>query len=333
MGPSGPQVIEYQRVKVYKKDEKRFDIRIKKNDIDIVMNTTNNQNNQYANQTLIGRYVSKEAITLIFSDDTVAIDKSNPRFNDILQLCKEGKYADAAALSTIKQQVNQAFDGTGVEVVAGEVLYNGTPLHNVLCERILDVLREGLEATGLVKFLENLMKNPSYTAVQELYLFLEANKIPITEDGYFLAWKKIRHDWKDIYSGSVDYSIGAKPTMPRNQVDENRHQTCSRGLHVAGWDYLPHFGSSNTNSDRVIIVKVNPADVVAVPSDYNNAKMRVATMEVLREYKDRQVEADEFSHSMVSSNGEALYTQEDLDEAYNNGYEDAQSEFDWDEEE
>jgi hypothetical protein len=318
---------------VYKKDEKRFDIRIKKNDISIVMNTTNNQTNQvnnpYETQTLIGRYVSKDAITLIFSDDTVAIDKSNPRFNDILQLCKEGKYADAAALSTIKQQVNQAFDGTGVEVVGGEVLYNGSPLHNVLCERILDILREGLEATGLVKFLENLMKNPSYTAVQELYLFLEANKIPITEDGHFLAWKKIRNDWKDIYSGSVDYSIGAKPTMPRNQVDENRHQTCSRGLHVAGWDYLPHFGSSNTHSDRVIIVKVNPADVVAVPSDYNNAKMRVATMEVLREYKDRQVEADEFSHSVVSSNGEALYTQDDLDEAFNEGYDTAYEDNGW----
>lgn len=294
----------------------------------MITNQTNqaNQTNPYANQTLIGRFVSKEAITLIFSNDTISIDNSNPKFAEILQLCKEGKYAEAAGIATIKQQINQTFDGTGVEVVGNEVHYNGNPLHNTICQRILDILREGLDATGLVKFLENLMKNPSYTAVQELYLFLECNRIPITEDGYFLAWKKIRNDWKDIYSGTIDYSVGAKPEMPRNQVDENRERTCSNGLHVAGWDYLPHFGRSG-DSDRVVIVKVNPADVVAVPSDYNNAKMRVSKMEVLREYTDRKVEADEFSDSIVSSDGESLY-----DEAYDEGYAQALEDYGWDDE-
>jgi len=331
-GPSGPQVLGYQQLTYRKKVEKKFDTPIKKVHISFVMNTTNNQTNPYATQTLIGRFVSKEQITLIFSEDTAVIDNSNPKFNDILQLCKEGKYAEAAALSTIKDQINQTFDGS-VEVVGGEVLYDGKPLHNVMCERILDIMREGLDATGLVKFLENVMENPSYTAVQELYLFLEANQIPITEDGHFLAWKKIRGNWKDIHSNSVDYSVGATPTMKRNEVDPDRDRTCSKGLHCAGWAYLPHFGSNSDSSDRIVIVKVNPADVIAVPNDYGNAKMRVCKMEVLREYKDRQVEADEFSHSVVSSNGEALYTEDDLDEAYSKGYEDAYNELAWDEEE
>ena len=294
------------------------------------MNTTNNQTNQYQNQTLIGRFVSKEQITLIFSEDTAVIDKSNPKFAEILQLCKDGKYAEAAALATIKDQINQVFDGE-VEVRNGQVYYQNEPLHNVMCERILDPLREGLDASCLIKFLANVMKNTSYTAVQELYLFLEANQIPITEDGHFLAWKKIRNNWKDIHSNSVDYSVGSTPTMKRNEVDPDRDQTCSRGLHCAGWSYLPHFGSSSEGSDRIVVVKVNPADVIAVPKDYNNAKMRVCKMEVLREYKDRQVEADEFSHSVVSSDGRAF------DEGYRQGYEDALAELEgddyWDEEE
>ena len=292
-----------------------------------VMNTTNNQTNQYANQTLIGRFVSKEQITLIFSEDTAVIDNSNPKFTEILQLCKDGKYAEAAALATIKDQINQTFDGD-IRVVGGEVIYDGKPLHNVMCERILDIMREGLDATGLVKFLENLMQNPSYTAVQELYLFLEANQIPITEDGHFLAWKKIRNNWKDIHSNSVDYSVGATPSMKRNEVDPDRDRTCSNGLHCAGWSYLPHFGS-NGDSDRIVIVKVNPADVIAVPNDYDNAKMRVCQMEVLREYTDRKVEAEEFSHSVVSSDGRSFA------EGYQRGYDDAMAEFDddWDEEE
>ena len=299
----------------------------------MVFDMNTNQSTDYQNQTLIGRFVSKDAITLIFSEDTISIDKSNPKFAEIFQLCKEGKYADAAALSTIKQQINQTFNGTGVDVYGGEVRYNGQPLHNVICQRILDVIRDGLDASGLVKFLENLMKNPSFTAVQELYLFLEHNKIPITEDGHFLAWKKIRNDWKDIYSGTIDYSVGAKPEMPRNQVDENRERTCSKGLHVAGWDYLPHFGARD-ESDRVVIVKVNPADVVAVPSDYNNAKMRVTKMEVLREYKDRKVEAHEFSDSIVSSNGESLYGDSDsYEEGFDEGYRKAMEDYGWDDEE
>jgi hypothetical protein len=319
-------------LRIEKKLEKKFDTPIKKVHIGFVMNTTNNQTNPYATQALIGRFVSKEQITLIFSEDTAVIDNSNPKFNDILQLCKEGKYAEAAGLATIKNQINQTFDGS-VEVVGGEVLYDGKPLHNVMCERILDIMREGLDATGLVKFLENVMENPSYTAVQELYLFLEANQIPITEDGHFLAWKKIRGNWKDIHSNSVDYSVGATPTMKRNEVDPDRDRTCSNGLHCAGWSYLPHFGSNSDSTDRIVIVKVNPADVIAVPKDYNNAKMRVCQMEVLREYTDRKVEAEEFSHSVVSSDGEPLYTENDLDEAYSKGYEDAYNELAWDEEE
>jgi hypothetical protein len=293
-----------QRVTYEKKIEKKFDTEIKKEHIYIVMNTTSNQTNPYENQTLIGRFISKEQITLIFSEDTAVIDNSNPKFGEILQLCKEGKYAEAAGLATIKNQINQTFGGQ-VEVVGGEVLYEGNPLHNVMCERILDIIREGLDATGLVKFLENVMQNPSYTAVQELYLFLEANQIPITEDGHFLAWKKIRGNWKDIHSNSVDYSVGATPTMKRNEVDPDRDRTCSKGLHCAGWGYLPHFGSSDS-TDRIVIVKVNPADVIAVPNDYNNAKMRVCRMEVLREYTDRKVEAEEFSHSVVSSDGRSF---------------------------
>jgi predicted DNA binding protein len=292
------------------------------------MNTTQviHTTNQYADQTLIGRYVSKDNITLIFSEDTVAIDNSNPKFSEILRLCKNGMYADAAGLATIKDQISAKFHGSGVEVEGGKVYFNGAELHNVIADRILDMLRDDADASSLVNFITNLMNNSSFTAVQELYLFLESNRIPLTEDGYFLAWKKIRHDWKDIHSGTIDYSVGSKPEMPRNQVDEDRERTCSKGLHVAGWDYLPHFGSSGS-SDRVVIVKVNPADVVSVPSDYNNAKMRVSKMEVLREYADLKTEADEFNDSVVSSDGERLYTSKDLDEAYENGYDDARGEF------
>ena len=267
-----------------------------------------NTKSKYQNQTLFGKFVSPEQITLIFSNDTVTADKSHPRYSEIFEHVKAGNHAAAAdaadiaaAADAVVEKIVSGVDGVTVTETA--VLLNGKPLNNVISDRILSIVKEGANPDALVKFLANLLKNPSYTAVQELYLFLEYNQIPLTEDGHFLAWKRVRNDFKDIHSGKIDYSVGNHPEMPRNEVDEDRNQTCSRGLHVCGWSYLPQFGG--VSGDRIVIVKVNPADVVAVPSDYANAKMRVSKMEVLREYNDTALEAVEFSKAVVSSDGVA----------------------------
>jgi hypothetical protein len=145
--------------------------------------------------------------------------------------------------------------------------------------------------TTLLNFLEKLMENPSRRAVNELYGFLQANDIEIAEDGDFLAWKKVREDYLDIHSGTIDNSPGANPRVARNMVDEDSNQTCSYGLHVCSKSYLPHFG--NSTDSRIVQVKVNPKDVVAVPADYNNAKMRTAGYHVIGDVTGRVVQDEE----------------------------------------
>jgi hypothetical protein len=171
---------------------------------------------------------------------------------------------------------------SGVTFEDGVVKYNGQPIHNSLTERMLRMIDEGFSIKPLVNFLQKLMQNPSFRVVNHLYDFLQVGGIPITEDGDFLAYKAIRKDWKDIYSGSFDNSIGAIVQVPRNQVDENPDITSSYGLHVCSWNYLPYFAHAD---GRVVIVKVNPADVVAIPRDYNKTKMRVCRYEVVGEYE------------------------------------------------
>lgn len=148
--------------------------------------------------------------------------------------------------------------------------------------RIFEMLHEGADGQDrLLNFADRLMANPSHRAVKELYGFLEHNDIEITQDGHFYAWKKVRGDYKDIHSGTMDNSPGAEPRVPRNMVDENPDQTCSYGLHVCAKHYLGHFGSCG--NDRILRVEVDPADVVAVPRDYKNAKMRCAGYKVLED--------------------------------------------------
>ena len=128
--------------------------------------------------------------------------------------------------------------------------------------------------------MENLMNNPSYRAVNELYGFLEKNSLPITPDGCFLAYKKVRNDYMDIHSGTFNNSVGYICEMERNQVDDNQNNTCSSGLHFCSKEYLNHFGSGDS---RTMIVKINPADVVSIPTDYNNSKGRTCRYTVIGE--------------------------------------------------
>jgi acyl carrier protein len=142
-------------------------------------------------------------------------------------------------------------------------------------------MNEGFDVQPMLSFLENLMQNPSKRAVDELYGFLEQNSLPITEDGHFVAYKRVRDDYMDFYTGKMDNSVGKEVKMERNQVDDDKDRTCSTGLHFCSLEYLPHYHS---NQGRIVIVKINPADVVSIPSDYNNAKGRACRYVVIEEY-------------------------------------------------
>lgn len=175
-------------------------------------------------------------------------------------------------------------------VTEDSISFDGRELHGVLVDRILEFAREGFDFEPLAKFLERLMANPSKSAVDELYIFLENAKtpMPITSDGKFLAYKKVRTDYMDIYSGTVRYAVGDKPEMPRNEVDDDRSRTCSSGLHFCSIGYLPSFGYCNPSTTRIVIVEIDPADVVSIPLDHSNEKGRASKMKVIGELTTEQ---------------------------------------------
>lgn len=178
--------------------------------------------------------------------------------------------------------------GQGNVAIQGETLFwKGREMHNALSRRMIQMLQDGFPIEPMIAFMENLMSNPSKRAVDELYGFLEKNNLPITPDGHFLAYKKVRADYKDCHTGTMDNSVGQVVEMERNEVDDNKDRTCSFGLHFCSQDYLNHFGG-----ERTVIVKINPRDVVSIPSDYNDSKGRACRYEVVDEIdKDKADEA------------------------------------------
>jgi hypothetical protein len=161
-----------------------------------------------------------------------------------------------------------------------KVTWKGQPFHNALASRMIEMYQDGFPIDPMVRFMENLMQNPSKRSVDQVYGFLEKNKLPITEDGYFLAFKRVRSNYLDVHSGKIDNSVGQVVEMDRNGVDDNPDSHCSSGLHFCSESYLGHFGGQ---SDPVMILKINPADVVSIPTDYNGAKGRCCKYEVVAE--------------------------------------------------
>ncbi|AND74974.1 hypothetical protein pf16_51 [Pseudomonas phage pf16] len=219
-------------------------------------------------------------------DDSTVVDKSSPTFDDIFKLIAESGMAQEALekayhLSQPKKMVEGFTKGKfKVDVVRGAITYtpdSGVPfdISGKLSARIIDTIKKDGEAGAetLFNFLDKLMLNPSNRSVNELYGFLQHNDIELAADGDFYAWKVVRSTYMDKHSNTMDNSVGKEVRVARNQVNEDSDVTCSYGLHVCAKSYISHFSS---NGDRVVRVKVNPADVVAIPKDYNDSKMRCA---------------------------------------------------------
>lgn len=221
--------------------------------------------------------ITGNAVVVVINNKQHTLSKGNIGFDALVDAIKEGRWEDVPALASPVTAVRKFSNGL-VDVVDGQVTYAGGAIHSVLAQKIVDMFEQGFDIRPLTNFMQNLFSNPSKRAVDELYGFLEAGNMPITEDGHFLAYKKVREDYKDVYSGTFDNSVGRVVLMVRNKVDEDKDNTCSSGLHFCSFDYLKSFGGT-----RIMILKINPADVVSIPSDYNNAKGRCCRYTVIGE--------------------------------------------------
>jgi hypothetical protein len=225
--------------------------------------------------------VTGDAISVVLDDRTYTIGSSHPNFSDVAEAIKDQQWDLIPALIDIPKAINQWAQGV-VEIVGNQVFYQGEVVVNALADHIMEMISQGFSVDPLKNFLIKLMANPSYRSREQLFGFVEANQITITPDGDLLLYKKVRSNFTDIYTGKFNNNIGQVVEMPRSKVDDDPNRTCSEGLHVCSLGYLDHFGGA---SDPVVLVKVDPADVVSVPTDYNNTKMRVAKYEVVAQHQ------------------------------------------------
>lgn len=245
--------------------------------------------------------INDKAMTVFLRGKTHRIEKTDPRFLVALRVFdlpeeeQDDAFLDILAKAeesapTISTLAKKGFD---VNLETETVSFEGETLPQPLVTKVLSIIRDGLPVGHFENFWKNLRDNPSSTAVNELMDFLSYAELPLTSDGCFLAYKGVNDDFWSIQGntatrvirGSVDSDgkifngVGEVIEVHRRDVDDDRRNECSHGLHVGSKDYAVGWGP------RVVVVKINPKDVVSVPPDCQFQKCRVCKYEVIDFYE------------------------------------------------
>lgn len=177
-----------------------------------------------------------------------------------------------------------------ISVASGKVYFDGDHVDNVITEQILGFLNADEDFGPLVNFMEKLYTNPQEHARTQLYGWMKARpSITITPDGDLIAYKGVQSGsdaegafiYRSTASGTamvngevfedqqIPQRIGDTVEMPRSEVQFDPRVGCSAGLHAGTFDYSGSYG------DTRVRVAINPRDVVSVPTEHNEQKIRV----------------------------------------------------------
>lgn len=216
---------------------------------------------------------------------------AHARADAIVEAIKSGRpHTEVEAMFSPEEAIRKSFDEGDIKIENGAFYYKDALLENPLSDAIIRAYEDGAEDfSRLILFFEKINNNPSPNSRKHLYLWLDNQSFSINERGNIIGYKALTPTMTSIHSGPayvngspfnghVPNAIGNVISMNRADVTFDPNQTCSHGLHVGTFEYANMFGG---RSGVVVMVEVDPADVVSVPADHGNQKMRVCSYKVL----------------------------------------------------
>lgn len=270
--------------------------------------------------------VSDESATLIYEGKPYTLSASHANFVVFKKALLNGDFETAISYLDIKKQIKEFSDGE-LFVKNGAVYYYGTQLHGKVVDKLLELLQSGMSiGNPFIKFVKNLLNNPSNSSVEELYDFLSYKSLPIDDDGYVIAYKGVAQDGWSISGntqtvvlqgevndrGQILNRVGDTIEVQRRCVDDDRRNSCSHGLHVGSFDYAQSWASDG----KLLMVRFDPSDAVSVPHDSSCQKLRVSCYEVLQEIAIEDDSEITEPYYGVYSNGNTDPDYNDYDEDY-----------------
>ena len=235
--------------------------------------------------------IQDNGITVFIDKKPHHVSANSAKYESVKQALKDKEWEKVESLVSYGTAI-KTFSQGKMTLDKGTVTYDGKELPRELSKRIVKMIDEQMDLDPLIKFIERLKKNPSFNSVQQTYGFLETNMLPLTDEGYVLAYKVVtfatendkdgnfkRGDLVDCYTRTMRNNIGDIVKMDRNEVDDDPNNLCSYGLHAGAESYYSSLGSSNNNV--MIVIKIDPKHIVAVPKYHHQGKMRCCKYEVI----------------------------------------------------
>ena len=239
------------------------------------------------------RVTDRNAVVLIDEIATV-VGSTDPRYENVLAAAK-ARDLGALRLALNPPPKERILSQIGAfKVTDAGVYWDGRLLDGSVVNRIMEFVAAGQPIEPMLRFLVNLYENPSNTSREQLYNWLQHKEIPITDEGTILCYKAVQADLYSVHGGSqiplqgernssgqIFNGIGETIEFRRHDVDDNTRNHCSNGLHVGSLKYVRDFKPHN---GVIVIVELNPADVVSVPEDCDCQKVRCTKYKVLGAY-------------------------------------------------
>lgn len=265
--------------------------------------------------------LTDESLTVVLNGKAMTMRHDHVNWQSTLDALSNEDWDALPHLFDESKAVEDYFDAeAGVEVRDGAVYLSGEeePMHGVVVEKILHFMRNGLPYKPLVRFVGKLADNPSRRAINELYTFLEHKAMPLTPDGNFIAYKGVRHDFTDHYSGKFDNSVGQTLEMRRNAVCDDADVGCSYGFHAGSYEYAKGYTGGG---GHLLRVEIDPSDVVSVPKDCDCQKLRTCKYIVVALHETIETPLDEGIYGEWDEDYEDDYEGEDEEsQDYDNGW-------------
>ena len=260
---------------------------------------------------------NNSGITFFHNNSPFRVYQSDVKYPEALAIFDLPVEEQDSALDTfirgpVLPTSEKAAENAGFIISGDNVSYKGENLPQVLAKKVIAFVEQNLPIDLFLKFWENLRLNPSYSSIRELYDFLAYKDLPLTEDGCFLAYKGVQSGFFSVTGnietrvvkgavndlGQIYNGIGEKIEVERQDVCDDRSVHCASGIHVGSLAYAQGWSSN------VVVVKVNPKDVVSVPSDCSCQKCRCSAYEVVAQYKE------EITAPVVDENLEPIYDED-----------------------
>lgn len=245
-----------------------------------------------------------QTLVIVYEDqDIVTVPDTHKNFDAIIDLWRSKDYEeeDIRKLVNNMHEIGKRLSAITerVSVAPYGVFFDGDPLRGELADFLLEMYNEERieDFTAVANFLEKAATNPSIESIDALYQWITNGDLVITPNGDFVAYKGVKVGAGGqsmsitsgsafvngiLHNGCIPNPDGAIITMPRSEVNANGSVGCSTGLHAGTYDYASGFAQG-----RLLIVQINPRDVVSVPNDCSFQKLRVSRYTVLSHIENK----------------------------------------------